>query len=95
VGEEADPVLGKKTQRLAVPLQTIKVEQSDDEDRSGAEDAFYAATQAQASKLDYESAQASRRASSEQSVDASRMPMAYREAVKQYTLEQHRREKAR
>jgi hypothetical protein len=90
--EEADPVLGKKTRRLAVPLQTIKVEQADDEDRSGTEDAFYAATQAQASKLDYEAVKPNRRASSEQSVESRRMPMAYRDAVKQYMLEQHRRE---
>ena len=89
---DAEPVLGKKTQRLAVQLQTVKVEQSADEDRNGAEDAYYAATQAQAAKLDYEAVTAHRRSVNEQEVDRERMPLAYREAVKQYMIEQHRRE---
>jgi hypothetical protein len=88
---EADPVFGKKTQRLAVQLQTVKVEQAADEDRNGAEDAFYAATQAQASKLDYEAVTAKPRYSAEQSADRGRMPLAYREAVKQYMVGQHGR----
>ena len=89
---DAEPVLGKKTQRLAVQLQTVKVEQSADEDRNGAEDAYYAATQAQAAKLDYEAVTAHRRSVNEQEVDRERMPIAYREAVRQYMIEQHRRE---
>jgi hypothetical protein len=90
--DEADPVLGKKTKRLAMPMQAVKVEQNDDDDRNGAEDAFYAATQAQASKLDYERVESNRRTSAERNGDRSRVPTAYREAVKQYMLEQHRRE---
>jgi hypothetical protein len=88
---EADPVLGKKTHRLAVQLQTVKVEQAADEDRNGAEDAFYAATQAQASKLDYDAVTAKPRYTAEQSADRERMPLAYREAVKQYMVGQHKR----
>jgi hypothetical protein len=35
---------------------------------------------------------AHRRSVNEQEVDRERMPIAYREAVKQYMIEQHRRE---
>jgi hypothetical protein len=90
---EAEPVMGKKTQRLAVQLQAVKVEQSAEEDPNGAEDAFYAATQAQASKLDYETLTARQRYAADQGAPRERMPMAYRDAVKQYMLEQHGKEK--
>jgi hypothetical protein len=90
---DSEPVLGKKTQRLAVQLQTVKVEQNPDEDPNGAEDAFYAATQAQASKLEYQAVTAHRRYGAEQSAARDRMPMAYRDAVKQYVLGQHRKER--
>jgi hypothetical protein len=86
------PVLGKKTQRLAVQLQMVKVEQGADPDRDGAEDAFYAATQAQASKLEYEAVKARSRQGPEGSAGGERTPMAYRDAVKQYMLGQHRKE---
>jgi hypothetical protein len=87
-----EPVLGKKTQRLAVQLQMVKVEHSADENRDGAEDAFYAATQAQASKLEYEAVKARSRQGSEGSAGGERTPMAYRDAVKHYMLGQHRKE---
>jgi hypothetical protein len=90
--DEGDPVLGRKTQRLDVQLQTVKVEQSADDDRNGAEDAFYAATQAQASKLEYENVTARSRQRMERDASGERTPMAYRDAVRQYMLEQHRRE---
>jgi hypothetical protein len=90
--DEGDPVLGRKTQRLDVQLQTVKVEQSADDDRNGAEDAFYAATQAQASKLEYENVTARSRQRMEHDASGERTPMAYRDAVRQYMLEQHRRE---
>jgi hypothetical protein len=89
---EADPVFGKKTQRLAVQLQTIKVDQAPDEDRNGAEEAFYAATQSQASKLDYEAVSAHQRYATEQQPGRERIPMAYRGAVKQYMMGEHGRE---
>ena len=88
-----EPVLGQKTQRLAVQLQTVKVEQSADDDRNGAEDAFYAATQAQASRLEYEAVTARSRQATERNGDGERMPMAYREAVKRYMLGQHGKER--
>jgi hypothetical protein len=90
--DESDPVLGKKTQRLDVQLQTVKVEQSADDARNGAEDAFYAATQAQASKLEYESVTARSRQRMEREASGERTPMAYRDAVRQYMLDQHRKE---
>jgi len=90
--DESDPVLGKKTQRLDVQLQTVKVEQSADDARNGAEDAFYAATQAQASKLEYENVTARSRQRMEREASGERTPMAYRDAVRQYMLDQHRKE---
>ena len=93
--DDAEPVLGKKTARLQTQLQTIKVDQKpNDDDRQGAEDAFYAATQAQASSLDYESVTARQRGGTEQESAGQRPPLAYREAIKQYTLSQHRKERA-
>jgi hypothetical protein len=70
----------------------VKVQQSADEDHDGAEDAFYAATQAQASKLEYEAVKARSRQGPEGSAGGERTPMAYRDAVKQYMLGQHRKE---
>jgi len=90
---EAEEVMGKKTQRLAVQLQAVKVEQSADEDPNGAEEAFYAATQAQASKLEYATVAGRERYATEQGTQRERMPMAYRDAVKQYMVGQHGKEK--
>jgi len=90
---EAEEVMGKKTQRLAVQLQAVKVEQSAEEDPNGAEEAFYAATQAQASKLEYATVVGRERYATEQGTQRERMPMAYRDAVKQYMVGQHGKEK--
>ena len=76
-------------------LQAVKVEQSAEEDPNGAEEAFYAATQAQASKLDYEAVTGRQRYAAEQGAPRERMPLAYRDAVKQYMLGQHAKEKQR
>lgn len=89
---DAAPVLGKKTQRLAVQLQAVKVEHENDEDTRGADDKFYAATQAQAAQLGYESVRGRGQAVTEQGAARGAMPLAYRQSVRQYMLEQHRRE---
>ena len=62
------------------------------EDRDGAEESFYAATQAQAAKTDYETVAAVQIGGAEQVGSDQRLPLAYRDAVKRYTLRQHRRE---
>jgi hypothetical protein len=90
--DTGEPVPGQKTQRLAVQLQTVKVEQRDDDERNGAEEAFYAATQAQSSKLEYEAVTARSRRGSEQATGSEHMPLAYRDSARQYTLSQHQRE---
>jgi hypothetical protein len=89
---DAAPVLGKKTQRLAVQLQAVKVEHENDGDTRGADDKFYAATQAQAAQLGYEPVRGRGQVGNEQGIERGAMPLAYRQSVRQYMLEQHRRE---
>jgi hypothetical protein len=87
---EAEPVLGRKTQRLQAQLQRIKVEPSPGEDRSGAEESLYAATRAQSARAGYQSVAARAHQEAEGRASGERMPLAYRDAAKRYTLEQHR-----
>lgn len=89
---EAKPVLGRKTVRLRMQLQTVKIDSVDPEDRDGTEESFYAATQAQAAKTDYEIVTAVQSGGTEQISGKERLPLAYRDAVKRYTLRQHRRD---
>ena len=89
---QAEPVLGSKTVRLRVQMQTVAIESAETEDRDGAEASFHAATQAQAAKTDYETLAAVQIGGAEQVGSDQRLPLAYRDAVKRYTLRQHRRE---
>ncbi len=89
---QAEPVLGRKTERLRMQLQTVKIESAETEDRDGAEESFYAATQAQAAKTEYEIVTAVQSGGAEQIAGNERLPLAYRDAVKRYTLLQHRRD---
>jgi hypothetical protein len=89
----SDPVLGKPTQRLAAQLQRVRVEHNDSEQDEGTPGAFYAATRAQAARLDYQTVTARQRATNEESMDAEQMPLAYRAAVKKYFLVEHAKEK--
>ena len=92
---DAKPVLGRKTTRLSVQLQSIKMEQMEPDDRDAADgslESFYAATQAQAAKSEYEKVMAVQTGSIEQTSGKQRLPLAYRDAVKRYTLNQHRRD---
>jgi len=86
---ESEPVLGEKTLRLQAQLQRVKVEPTPDEDNRSDEDALYAATRAQAAKTGYEAVTAGPRPSEETAVSSEAIPLAYRDAVKRYTLEQH------
>jgi hypothetical protein len=89
---QAEPVLGSKTVRLRMQMQTVKIESTETEDLDGAEESFYAATQAQAAKTEYETVTAVQAGGAEQVGSDQRLPLAYRDAVKRYTLRQHRRE---
>ena len=89
---QAEPVLGRKTVRLRMQLQTVKIDSTEPEVRDGAEESFYAATQAQAAKTDYETVTAVQPGGAEQITGKERLPLAYRDAVKRYTLRQHRRD---
>lgn len=89
---EAQPVLGRKTMRLQLQMQTVKIDQPETELADGNEETFYAATQAQAANTQYESVVASQRGGAEQSTSDARLPIVYRDAVRTYSVRQHRRE---
>jgi hypothetical protein len=86
-----EPVLGDETVRLEAKLQKVRAEH-DDPKKQDAEEAFYAATQRQASQLEHESVITQWRLQREAIVPPSRTPLAYREAVKRYFLTQHGKE---
>jgi hypothetical protein len=89
---EAEPVFGRKTMRLRMQLQTVKIDSVEPEGGDGTEESFYAATQAQAAKTEYETVTAAQSGGTEQITGRERLPLAYRDAVKRYTLRQHRRD---
>jgi hypothetical protein len=86
------PVLGERTERLAAQLEKMRAERGEDSKRQEAVEEFYAATQRQASEVEYESITAQWRAQREAVVAPGGTPLSYREAVKQYFLSQHARE---
>ena len=89
---EAEPVFGRKTMRLRMQLQTVKIDSVEPEGGDGTEESFYAATQAQAAKTEYETVTGAQSGGTEQITGRERLPLAYRDAVKRYTLRQHRRD---
>ena len=89
---ESEPVLGQKTLRLEAQLQKVKVESDVSEDQPGSEEALYAQTRAQAAKVGYEAVAAQPRQGAEAVVGGDGTPLAYRDAVKHYMLEQHAKE---
>jgi hypothetical protein len=86
---ESEPVLGKKTARLEAQLQRVKIEPMPGEEESGGEDTLYAATHAQAARTGYEVVATRVQRSPENAARSEATPLAYRDAVKRYTLEQH------
>jgi hypothetical protein len=91
---ESEAVLGARTERLQAQLQKVRVAGGEDApSEQGNEEDFYAATRAQAVQLDYRAVGAVQTAASEAVVSAEQAPLAYREAVKQYSLQQHRKER--
>ena len=89
---EAEPVLGQKTMRLQLQMQTVRIDQPETENVDGSEESFYAATQAQAAKTEYANIVAEQHGGVEQNTGDEQLPLAYRDAVKDYTVRQHRRE---
>ncbi len=87
------PVLGERTERLAAQLDKMKLKRDDDPQQRDTEEEFYAATQRQASEVEYEGISARWQAQRETVLSPSGMPLSYREAVKQYFLSQHGKEK--
>jgi hypothetical protein len=84
-----EPVLGERTERLVAHLEKMSGERNDDSKQQETEEEFYAATQRQASQVEYESITALWRAQREAVVTPGGTPLSYREAVKQYFLRQH------
>ena len=91
---EAEPVLGRKTLRLQLQMQTVKLGQPGADDGDGNKESFYAATQAQAASTEYEDVVAEQKGGAEHDTSAEQLPLAYRDAVKEYTVRQHQRERA-
>ncbi len=91
---EADPVLGKRTMRLAAQLEKLKIEgnQSKGEDSQGVAEGVYAATRAQHSQIDYQNMPPRSRYVSENAMSGERVPLAYRSAVKDYFLKLNQNE---
>jgi hypothetical protein len=91
---QAEAVLGARTERLQAQLQKVRVAGGEDAHfEQGSEEDFYAATRAQAAQLDYRAAGVAQAPATEAVVTGEHAPLAYREAVKQYSLEQHRKER--
>ncbi len=89
---EAEPVLGRKTLRLQLKMQTITIDESQTQSEDGNQESFFAATQAQAASTRYEDIVARQQGGVERSGSGEQLPLAYRDAAKEYSVRQHRRE---
>jgi hypothetical protein len=95
---DGEPVLGRRTERLAVQLRAVRVPQGESDaqggqdDAAGTEESAHDATRAQAARVAFESVGTASRDASERALDAERSPLEFRDAVKRYTLARHRRE---
>jgi len=88
-----EPVLGKPTARLAAQLQRLSAGTAHNEPVASAAEGFYAATQAQAARLDFTAAQLAERSANEAAVDREQVPVAYRASVKRYFLTEQGKER--
>ena len=88
-----EPVLGKPTLRLAAQLQRLSAGAAQNDPASGTAEGFYAATQAQAARLDFTAAEAPQRRADETALMREQVPVAYRAAVKRYFLTEHGKER--
>ena len=93
---ERHPLVGQKTTRLQLQMQTVRIDQMQSERAEGDnEEMFYAATQAQAARTAYQDVTAEQHGGSEQTTGSDQLPLAYRDAARQYTVRQHDRESTR
>jgi len=88
-----EPVLGERTERLIAHLEKMSGEPTDDSKQQETEEEFYAATQRQASQVELAAITALWQAQREGVVTPGGTPLSYREAVKQYFLRQHAKDK--
>jgi hypothetical protein len=86
------PVLGERTERLVAQLEKMSAKRDEDSKQQDTEEEFYAATQRQASQVEYETITARWRTQREAVVPPVGTPLSYREAVKRYFLSQHARD---
>ena len=86
------PVLGERTERLIAQLEKMSSKRDEDSKPQDTEEEFYAATQRQASQVEFESIIAQWRERRESVVRPGGTPLSYREAVKRYFLSQHARD---
>ncbi|HZP88461.1 MAG TPA: hypothetical protein VFB54_16740 [Burkholderiales bacterium] len=91
---EADPILGARTTRLASALKKVEVPGEPPEDDGSIEASSFAATRSQAAQASYEAVSASSKRAAEATIADERVPAAYREAARRYTLAQHLRDAA-
>ena len=87
-----EPVLGERTQRLIAHLEKLSGLRNEDSKEQENEEEFYAATQRQASLVEYASITAQSGAQREAVVAPGGTPLSYREAVKLYFLRQNAKE---
>ena len=89
--KQATDVLGQRTQRLHTPLQQIRVEHEEAQaDTDGKEDERFVLTQWESAQRDYVGVEASARRGPETRSEHHETPLAYRDAVRHYSLSQHR-----
>jgi hypothetical protein len=86
------PVLGERTERLIAQLEKMTDERNEDSNQQESEEEFYAETQRQAARLEYDNIVAQWRIQREVVIPPGATPLSYRDAVKQYFLSQHARD---
>jgi hypothetical protein len=91
---KADPMLGKKTERLKTQLKRVDIEaKKQDEHGEGDPDKFFAATRQQESKLAYTDVARRARYVTEEATSGEQVPLTYRNVVKDYFINLRQKEK--
>jgi len=89
---DTQPVLGEQTVRLEAQLQSMRLAGNEERPPRQIEEAFYAASQRQASQVEHRAFASHWHKRSEAPLAQGQTPLAYREAVKQYFLSRHERD---
>ncbi len=88
---EPESVLGEKTERLGAQLNRLATGPAGAQ-AAGESEEFYAASQAQAARVDFSPSQGAPRGTHEAALSNEQVPVAYRGVVKRYFLIEHGRE---